>query len=237
MLKWVLHVLFVALIMTGLWFLGWRLGLDRHIRVSSLYLRTAWLPILFLLFYILCWLARSLWTLLGPEQLADDHPDIDLAWGEGLTGLAEAGVGITEAPLFLVLGRPAGSERSLFNAGGLRLMVKQIPRRPDAPVALSANSDVVFVTAAGASLLGRYAGLLHGLGDGEDSEFNENAGETPRAPATGTEPPAAFSMPDLAAPPGYGGSAGTAVAALPAATVASVATVERSQAALLVPRR
>ena len=98
MLKWVLHLLVLVLILAGLWFLGWRLKLDRHIRVSSLWLREAWLPLLFLLFYILCWMGRSLWQLLSPDQLAADHPEIDRAWQEGLAGLVEAGIGLTEGP-------------------------------------------------------------------------------------------------------------------------------------------
>lgn len=230
----IVHVLIVALILVGLWYLGRWLQLDRHIRVSSVYLREFWLPVLFLLFYVLCWLARALWKLLGPEQLATDHPDIDRAWEEGLTGLAEAGVGLTEAPLFLVLGRPAGTERSLFNAGGLRLAVKQVPRRADAPVALSANSDVIFVTAAGASLLGRYAGLLHGLGDGEEAEAGEPAAAESSADAEAEVP-----IPDLAAAPGFGaigsGPGAAAAVATPQAAAAAPAatTVERSQTLLL----
>ena len=84
-------------------------------------------------------------------------------------------------PLFLVLGRPAGSEKSLFSAGGLRLAVKQVPRRIDAPLWFSANADAVYVTASGASLLGRYAGLLHGLSDGADLVTTQAA---PNPPAT-----------------------------------------------------
>ena len=165
--KWVLHGLLLALILVGLWFLNGRLHLERNIRAPYRLLRETWLPTLFLLFYVLCWLGRALWKLLGPEQTAADHPDVDRAWEEGLAGLTEAGLGLTEAPLFLVLGRPAGSERALFNAGGLKLAVKQVPRRSDAPVAVSANAEAVFVTAPGASLLGRYAGLLHRLSDAE----------------------------------------------------------------------
>src|SRR5262249_61383414 len=87
-LKWVLHILLIGLILVGLFFLGRWLRLERHIRVSSLWLREAWLPLLFLLFYVLCWLARSLWKLLGPEQIGADHPDIDQAWDEGLMALS-----------------------------------------------------------------------------------------------------------------------------------------------------
>ncbi len=241
-LKWVLHAFVLVLILTGLWFLGWRLKLDRHIRVSSLWLREAWLPLLFLLFYILCWMGRSLWQLLSPDQVAADHPEIDRAWQEGLAGLVEAGVGLTEAPLFLVLGRPAGSEKSLFSAGGMRLAVKQVPRRLDAPLALSANADAVFVTAAGASLLGRYASLLHGLSDGAEAR-DDVGGSGTAAVATSAAPAATPSaLPDLANVPGFesislsGSSAAVAVAERPVAAPARAVenlSVERWRTLLL----
>src|SRR4029077_21086238 len=79
--------------------------------------------------------------------------------------LAEAGLDAREAPLFLVLGRPAGGERALFGAGNVKLQVKQSPRRPDTPLTVSANQDAVYVTCAGASLLGQYATLLAGAPD------------------------------------------------------------------------
>lgn len=76
-LKWVLHGLVLGLILFGLWLLNGWLHLERNIRAPYTLLRETWLPTLFLLFYILCWLGRALWKLLGPEQTAADHPDVD----------------------------------------------------------------------------------------------------------------------------------------------------------------
>jgi hypothetical protein len=250
-LWWIFHAVLLIAILVGLYFLNHWLRLDRHIRVKYPLLREGWLPILFLLFYVLCWLGRALWKLLGPEQVEAGHPEVDRAWVECLTGLGEAGVGITEAPLFLVLGRPAGTERSLFNAGGLRLAVKQVPRRADAPVAVSANADAVFVTTGGASLLSRYAGLLHGIDSGSavsDEEAAES-GSAEGAPGGGSASAPARIAPDLvAAAPKFeafpGQEAGLATSPvglatreaepeLAPATSTAATTVERARTLLL----
>ena len=107
--------------------------------------------------------------------------------------------------------------------------------------ALSANADAVFVTAAGASLLGRYAGLLHGLSDG--AELRDDVGgteSTAQAPSPASANPTA--MPDLANIPGFesisltGSSAAVAVAERPVAALARPVenlSVERSRTLLL----
>src|SRR5437868_5812490 len=55
----VLHVVLLLLILVALGVVNVALGLDRYLRVPLAplsILREVWLPILFLLFYILCWL-------------------------------------------------------------------------------------------------------------------------------------------------------------------------------------
>jgi hypothetical protein len=164
-LRWVVRVVLLALVLVGLWFLNRYLELDRYVRAPLPVLREVWLPLLFLLFYVLFWLGSMLWRAIGMDVGSSDFPDIDQAWDEGLAALAEAGLDPREAPLFLVLGRPAGGERALFGAGNVKLQVKQAPRRDDTPLTVSANQDAVYVTCAGASLLGRYATLLAGAPD------------------------------------------------------------------------
>ena len=60
----------------------------------------------------------------------------------------------------MILGRPSGPEACLFNASHVPLMVPQVPRNPDAPLHVFASPDAVYLTCAGASLLGRQAELL-----------------------------------------------------------------------------
>ena len=170
----------IALILVGLWFIGYLLGLDRYVRAPVEALREVWLPLLFVLVYILIWLGWTLWKLLGPDQLAADFPDIDKAWEEGVEALVQAGINLTDVPVYLVLGRPIGAEKALFNAAELKLQVKQVPRDSEAPLTVSANQDAVYVTCAGASLLGRYATLLAG-GSAAVLESARSADEEARA--------------------------------------------------------
>jgi hypothetical protein len=156
----VLHVLLVVAILVVLGVIHYLLDLGRLLPTAGLLLRNLWLPFLFLLVYVLSWLGWWLWKLLQPEAEASDFPDIDAAWEEGLSAVNEAGIDLTEAPLFLVLGRPAAPEEALFAAAQLQLTVKQAPRRGDAPLHVYANRDGIYVTCAGASLLGRQAAIL-----------------------------------------------------------------------------
>ena len=101
-LQWILRLLILSLILVGLWRLNIFLGLDRYVRAPRNFLRQLWLPLLFLLFYILCWLGWSLWKLVGPDQLTSSFPDIDQAWDEAVVALGQAGIELNEAPLFLI---------------------------------------------------------------------------------------------------------------------------------------
>ena len=139
----------LGLILFGLWLLNRYLELDRYVRAPLPVLREVWLPLLFLLFYTLFGLAWVLWRTIGVEQVGSEFPDIDPAWDEAMAAMGEAALDLSEAPLFLVLGRPVGGERALFGAGNVKLQVKQAPRRPDTPLTVSANQDAVYVTLRG----------------------------------------------------------------------------------------
>ena len=87
-------------------------------------------------------------------------PDIDAAWAEALKALDQAGIDLSAAPLFVVLGQSQGSEESLFAAAQLPLQVRHVPRRPTAPLHLYASRDGIYLTCGGASLLARQIALL-----------------------------------------------------------------------------
>ena len=72
-------------------------------------------------------------------------PDIDYAWKAGLDALADHGIALDSAPLFLVLGS-AGlvQERAIFDASGRGFRVQQAPAGP-APLHWYANPDAVYV--------------------------------------------------------------------------------------------
>src|SRR5262249_38968194 len=136
--RWVLHVILVALILVGLYFLNknW----PSLLALLPKQFREFWLPILFLLVYVLCWLGWYLWKLLEPDEQVSDFPDIDAAWQEALTELGEQGIDITEVPLFLVLGRPDSPEAGLFHASQLPFKVRA-PQRASAPLHVYGNHD------------------------------------------------------------------------------------------------
>ena len=166
-LLWTVHVVIVALIVIGLHFLNQALHLDSAIPYIPRPLAENWLPILFLLVYVLCWLGWWLWKLLVTDDSYTEFPDIAEAWDEAMHALARGRVDLRDVPLFLVVGRSEGSMASLLRASRLNLEVKQAPAEDDAPLHVYATRDAVFVTCEGASLLGRYATVLAGQAEGE----------------------------------------------------------------------
>ncbi len=153
----VLHVLLIAGIAVGLWFLDvyytrwWTI-----IPGSSEWLRKAWMPILFLLFYAMLLLAWVLYGLLVREEVRGDFPDIDQAWGMALDTLRAAGLKPDDLPLYLILGQPEGGPEALIRASGLVIKLQQVPTG-DPPVLLFGAEDGLFVMCPGASVLGNLA--------------------------------------------------------------------------------
>jgi hypothetical protein len=86
--------------------------------------------------------------------------DIDAAWAEATRALDDAGIRLTRVPVFLILGRPGTSEVNLFDAAGVKLIVKQTPADSRAPLHVFAEREAVYVTCRGASVLGKLAGIL-----------------------------------------------------------------------------
>jgi len=176
--RMVLRLVVLAAILGALAYVNERLDLERILRSPLPVLRRVWLPLLFLLVYALAWLGWWLWCLLAPEVEISEFPDIDAAWAEARRALDRASIDLTAAPLFLVLGRPRGTEEALFHAADLRLEVGNAPRDPESPLHLFANRDGIFLTCAGASLLGRQATLL------AEAVAGAAAGTLPGAPPT-----------------------------------------------------
>jgi hypothetical protein len=163
-----LHVLLVVVILVGLGILNRVMDWDKLVP-APWPLPQIWLPLLFLLVYILSWLGWWLWKLLEPVEEASVFPDIDEAWAEAMTALEQGNIDITEVPLFLVVGKTAAPEEAMFAAAQLNLTVKQSPRRADAPLHAYANRDGLYVTCPGACLSGRQAEILAAGSGGGDS--------------------------------------------------------------------
>jgi hypothetical protein len=187
-LRGVLHVVMLVLILVGLAIIHHLLDLGKLIQTPYPLLANYWLPLLFLLVYVLMWLGWWLWKLLQPEEEASVFPDIDDAWSEAVKALEQGNIDLTEAPLFLVVGRPAAPEEALFAAAKLNFTVKQSPRRSDAPLHVYANRDGIYVSCAGACLSGRQSEILLGAsspGGGGDSGLG--AGDSGMGGASGED--------------------------------------------------
>lgn len=166
-LRWAVRLVLLILLFLGLWWVNRFFALDRWLKAPVLRgmgLHQFWLPILGLLTVALLWVVWWIWHLLGPEVESTDFPDIDEAWDEAVRALHQAGIDLTEVPLFLLLGKTLGGDEALAQASQLPLMVKLAPARADAPLHVFGNRDAVFVTCAGASLLGQHAVNLTGQG-------------------------------------------------------------------------
>jgi hypothetical protein len=160
-----LGILLLIAILFLLWGVNWKFDLSPNVLAPYPVLSDFFLPIIGFLVYIIIWLGWWLWRLLGPEAEESDFPDIDQAWDEAVRALEKAGVDLREVPLFLVLGRPMGTEAALFEGAQLQLKVANVPIREGAPLHVFANRDGIYVTCAGASLLGRQAAILAGEAD------------------------------------------------------------------------
>jgi hypothetical protein len=166
--RWIwrtLHFILVAGILVGLWFLNRYFEVGRLLLLRNEVLQNFYLPIVFLLLYALAWLGYWLYRLLGEEDAAAEFPDVDDAWREAVAKLEAQGIGLADAPLYLILGRPAAAEDALFQAADMQIAVRA-PAAADVPLRVYAHRDAIFVTCAGASAWGRFAALLAGEEEG-----------------------------------------------------------------------
>jgi hypothetical protein len=123
-------------------------------------LQKFWLPLFVLLVILFFWVGYWVWTLWTLDEEDSEFEDIDRAWEEAVKALDRAGIGIGDAPLFLVLGQPALTEETLFRASKREWIVRRVPEGGDRPLHVYANRDAIFVTCAGASLVGHQAKTL-----------------------------------------------------------------------------
>ncbi|MFO0890563.1 MAG: type VI secretion protein IcmF/TssM N-terminal domain-containing protein [Isosphaeraceae bacterium] len=131
------------------------LGLRRWIsygRISGY-----WLPAVGLCLYLIIWLGWWLYRLLNLEVPVEaaEFPDIDRAWKQACEALDRQGIRLDSTPLFLILGGTASGDEALFQAAALKAQVKQVPKDPDEPLHVTANTDGIWVSCPGTSVLGQ----------------------------------------------------------------------------------
>ncbi len=174
-LRWPLHIIVLILVLDGLYYLNYFFDLERSLRSPWPILHDVWLPLLFLLVYILGWLGLWLWKLLGPDHETSDFPDIDDGWHRAVQALNQANIDLKELPIFLLLGRPAARE-ALFTAANVQLVVPRSPRG-DSPVHVYATKEAIYV-ACTASLLTHQADYLE-----QEAFERQKAAELAKTPA------------------------------------------------------
>jgi hypothetical protein len=178
-IRWGLHIFLLLLALVGLVLIDLAINFSRLVdsrtKLADLHL---WLPIFFLLLYALVWIVWWIWGLLAAPEEGPDFPDIAEAWTEAVQALGAAGIALTDLPLFLVLGRTEGPEDGLFDAAHDVQWQVRAPQRP-APLhvyaTLQPNYQGIYVTCAGASLLGKLAANLALEGSDERAGVNEEA--------------------------------------------------------------
>ena len=156
-----IHVILLIGILIGLYFVNKHFEVPNLLRTRSELLQKIYLPLFFLLLYALSWLGYWLYQLLGEEAGAAEFPDIDDAWREARAKMEEKGIGLADAPLYVILGRPAAGDDALFQSADQQIAVRA-PAAADVPLRVYAHRDAIFVTCAGASGWGRFAALLAG---------------------------------------------------------------------------
>src|SRR5581483_10918416 len=120
----ILHLLVLAGVLTLMWWLNQHFEVGYFLQNVPEAYRQFFLPVLFLLVYALSWLAYWLWQLFGEEEAAADFPDVADAWRDAVRALDAAGVGLADAPLFLILGRPEAGTDALLQAAQANTTVR-----------------------------------------------------------------------------------------------------------------
>lgn len=157
---WGAHLMCLGAVVAGLAHLNVALDLERALRSPWPMLHRYWLPALFLTAYVAVWLLHGLSKVLSGSPKARSFADIDAAWADALQALREADIPLSTTPVYLLLGRPAGSEDALFQAAGMKLVIVGTPGRKESPLRVFAHRQGIYITCAGASLLGRQASHL-----------------------------------------------------------------------------
>ena len=152
-----IHTVAVAALMAGLMAIQWWFQLETFVRSSLTLVRLLWLPMVGGLLYAIIW---STWLIARTLRSSQDCPLFDATARSlrgGLDRLRRAGIDVSQSPLYLVLGGPAGGVRDFFDAAGVELTVQPPPEELDESVQVCGNRDAIYVCCRDASLLGSFA--------------------------------------------------------------------------------
>src|SRR5271166_2374414 len=173
---WVARLLLLSAVLGLLTLVNEILGLK--VWISSGRISRYWLPLLAFCLYAMIWLGWWLYRLIKGIDVpppTSEYQDIDDAWREATEALARAGIHLENTPLFLVLGGSSSGEEALFQSAAIKAPVKHVPKEPAAPLHVTANTDGIWVTCMGASVLGQQ---LLTMGEGAMASGGEVSLET-----------------------------------------------------------
>lgn len=158
-MRWILHGIILTAVLLLSYVVNKKTGFGNSFVSSSMdWLRDWFLTLIVILVYAMSWVAKWLWELLQPKAEASDFPDIDDAWAKAIDALREQQTELTDAPLFLVVGRAAEGSQLLMQAGGIKSSVKQ-PAGKEPPLRIFGTRESIFISCEGASLLSKQAQL------------------------------------------------------------------------------
>jgi hypothetical protein len=136
------------------------LGIKNLIKYGLI--RDYWLPLFAFCSYAMVWLGWLLYRVLSIDvgPVVTEFPDIDRAWTQAIEALERAEILLEETPLFLVLGGTGDGDEPLFQAAGIKALVKQVPHDPTEPLHVTANHEAIWLSCPGASALGERHPLM-----------------------------------------------------------------------------
>lgn len=194
-LWWVAFVVLNGLILVGLWWANDHWKLAEKLPSLPRWLKPFWMPVIWLFVLAITWTSYWLWGLLVSDDLSSDFPDLDEAWAMALAALRKQNVVLDDVPLFLVLGKPRGDEKNVFDAAGIELPVPGEPGR-GAPVRVFCGNlrvkrdttPAIFVCCPDASVLSAQAAFLarQPVGGAASGEPEEEDWETASMADDGT---------------------------------------------------
>jgi hypothetical protein len=157
--KFLVHVILVAVIVWGLWYLNKQRFVQDLLKTKgTTFIQQWYLPLVFGLIYVLSWLGYFWWRLLNRGDAAE-FPDIEAAWDDAVRRLAQTGIQLGDAPLYLVIGKPTGGDDALFLASGQKIEVRA-PLAVTSPIRVFAGRDAIFVCCSDASTWGTFCTAL-----------------------------------------------------------------------------
>jgi hypothetical protein len=151
-----LTAVFLMLLVVGVWIFFWVEPGNIPWRHSMSWWRIIAEVLLVIAIPLVLYQAIRLWLEGEPSQF----PDIDFAWKAGLDALAQNGLSLAGAPLFLIVGSAGPrQEGAIMRAAGLSLRVHDLPEGP-APLHWYASPDGIYLFTSETCGLSSLAALL-----------------------------------------------------------------------------